>query len=65
MDSLEEWFPNLKHVKSPNTHKVSELIDHEWIDVEEAISKRDYDSETTDEMKELDILISIIKKSFE
>jgi len=66
MESLDQWFPNLKHVKSPNYHKISEHIEHEWIDVQEAISNDDgFDSDATDEQKELDILIQIIRKSIE
>ena len=62
MESLEQWFPNLKHVKSSNAHTVSPLIEHEWINVNEAIES--YASQdTSDEQKELDLLIDIIKRS--
>ena len=63
MESLDQWFPNLKHVKSPNYHKISEHIEHEWIDVQAAIENDD--REATDEQKELDILIRIIRRSIE
>lgn len=57
MESLDQWFPNLKHVKSPNCHKISDLIEHEWIDVEKEIQDDGYESDLTDEQRELEILV--------
>lgn len=41
MDSLYQWFPNLIDVKSPNLHKISNLVKHELVDTESAIEKMD------------------------
>ena len=65
MESLDQWFPNLKHVKSPNYHKISSLIEHEWIDVEKQILDDGYDSDISDSERELEILVQIVKKSIE
>ena len=44
-------------MRSDNAHKVSPLIEHEWIDVEQVLKKDNR------EQKELDLLIEIVKKS--
>ena len=61
------WFDDIQHVKSENAHKISSLIENEWIDVENQISKMvdnigQLDSEAIDKL-ELDILIDIIRNS--
>ena len=59
MDDLNSWFPDIKHVRTENSHKISPLVEQEWIDVDDAIESMDDSSDD----KELDILVEVIKKS--
>ena len=34
MDNFYKWFPGIQHVRSPNAHKVSSLVEHKWINME-------------------------------
>ena len=33
MESLNQWFPGIKNVRSQNAHRVPSLIAHKWVDV--------------------------------
>ena len=41
MESIGNWFPGIKHIKTENYHQISPLLQHEWIDVEKAVQKMD------------------------
>ena len=34
VDMFKKWCRNLKHVRSPNSHKISDKIKHDWIHVD-------------------------------
>ena len=56
-------FPHIKHIKSDNAHKISPLIKHEWLYVDDASIKVNMNLDGADkvaEKKELDILVEVI-----
>ena len=60
MDTIYDMFPDINLVKTENSHKISPLIEHEWVD----LTRLDSESEGgLSETKELDLLVQIIKKS--
>lgn len=61
MENIGQWFPNIKHVRSESSHKLPELVQHDWIEVDDVIKRGDVRQST--EQRELDLLIEVIKQS--
>lgn len=63
MEDLISWFPSpIKTVRTPNAHKLSPLVEQEWIDVQEALKDADT-SNMSQEQLEMDLLIEVVQKS--
>ena len=63
IEKLKEWFPNIKHVRTENCQKVSQLIEYEWIDLEKTQCFQP-NSKLCDDF-ELNMLVDIVKHSLE
>lgn len=66
MDSLYTWFPGIKHIRSPMSHQVSHLVEHQWVDVTgQKVEARKSGLKQPDETWELNLLTNVVKKSLE
>ena len=60
MDDLISWFPSpIKTVRTENAHKITPLVEQEWIDVQEALKDADT-TNVSQEQLELDLLIDVV-----
>ena len=64
IDSLKSSFEGLEHVKTENAHRISALLDHDWIDLKKSLYN-DESSYIPDEAQELGLLVNIVRQSLE
>eukprot|EP00347_Sterkiella_histriomuscorum_P023516 403334343 len=63
LNTLYDWFPNIKHIKTETLHRVSQLIEYEWIDLERSHAIRA--SQVYCEDHEINILVDQVKRSID
>lgn len=63
MNTLYDWFPTIKHIRTENAHKISQLIEYEWIDLEKAHTYRANSIVSDDH--EINLLVECVKRSMD